>query len=1047
MWEVDPSGGRILDDVAFGVHDSLLTTELRSSLSELSQEFAQARFGLLEPATLTDRLTRHISVAVSRHLHGLDSDRDRVAAANTIIARLDLDAIVTSGDEVLTGIIRPVKTFRDVDVSRRPQIGFHDNALITNAPKEPSLASQLNSEFATAESVDLLCAFVKFSGIRLIEKDLRRAVERGARVRVITSTYLGASDPAAINHLTSLGAEVQVNYNTASTRLHAKAWLFDRHGSLSTAYIGSSNLSSAAIVDGLEWNVRLSDSTNHDLVRKFRATFESYWNDSAFETYDPATDSKRLNDAVAAARGYGEPRFGFDSSAETLPALDITALPHQMEILEDLAGERLRGNHRNLVVAATGTGKTVVAALDYRRLSLERGGRRPRLLFVAHRREILHQARATFRAVLRDGSFGEILMGELRPTEFEHVFASVQSLHEERLKTIDRGQFEVVILDEAHHVAAPGWRLAANHFRPSELIGLTATPERGDGQSILDIFEGRVASELRLWDALTSDLLAPFHYFGVADDVDLSTVRWTKGGYDAAELSATLATNAPRATKIIEATHRYLGDTSAMQALAFCVSVEHATYMDQAFTAAGYRSVTVVGDTPRAERERAVQRLRRGEVQIICCVDVFNEGVDIPEVDTVLFLRPTESVTVFLQQLGRGLRRAPGKAVLTVLDFVSKQSERFSYAERFRALTGVGRRHIEREVTLGFPTAPPGSQIILDRESQETVLENVRRGIRASKKTMAADLRELGSPRLKPFLSDSGWHVEDVYRSKGTWTELQRLARREESTIETRTRELLSRVRALAHVDDPERADAYSRILRGEAGHYDDMNPRDSVFAEMLFFSVWPGNTPRHDSFEAGLSTLRADRLLVDEVLNLLEATVAESHLGNTPAIRGRGHLALALHARYSREEILTAIRYSKFDARKPNSMREGVVFSTDEQLDAFLVTLVKAESQFSPTTMYNDYAISPSLFHWESQAGTRAASPTGQRYIRHEKQGSAVSLFVREEKEGVIGTSPYVCLGSANYASHEGERPMAIKWKLDAPMPTSLHRLAAAVG
>ncbi|SFS08774.1 Helicase conserved C-terminal domain-containing protein [Agrococcus baldri] len=1035
-----------MNKVPFGVHDSLLTAELLAAIDSMRPGIGEARFAALEPATLSDRLTRHISGVVRRHLAALSTDADRLDATNELVSRLEPGLTVRRQDEILAGVVKPVMGFQDVDVDRRPLIGFHDSALITNAPKEPSLASQLNSEFATAESIDLLCAFVKYSGIRLLERQLRRAIERGVPVRVITSTYLGASDAAAIEHLTRLGATVKVNYNTASTRLHAKAWLFERNGALSTAYIGSSNLSSAAIVDGLEWNVRLSDSSNHDLVRKFRATFESYWNDSAFEDYDTTTDRDRLRLAIAQAAGGEASRFGFDSAIDDLPAFDINPLPHQQEILEDLEGERSRGNHRNLVVAATGTGKTVVAALDYRLLSEQQAGRRPRLLFIAHRQEILRQARATFRAVLKDGSFGEILTGELKPTEYEHVFASVASLHSKHLSTIDPKQFEIVILDEAHHVAARGWRLAADHFEHQELLGLTATPERGDGKSILDVFDGRIASELRLWDALSSDLLSPFHYFGIADDVDLSGLKWARGGYDSVQLSAALSHNAARAGKVVDATRRYLGDTSRMRALAFCVSVEHATFMAEAFTAAGFKVAAIVAGTPKDVRERAVQQLRQGGLQAIFCVDVFNEGVDIPEIDTVLFLRPTESVTVFLQQLGRGLRRSQGKSVLTVLDFVSKQSDRFSYADRFRALTGVGHRHVVREIEEGFPTAPPGSQIILDRESQETVLANVKRGLRASKSVMASDLRELQSPELDPFLRDSGWSIEDVYRSEGTWTGLRRLALNDKSPIEERTAKLLKRSRSLAHVDDPERADAYSRILRGQSGSYGAMTERDRVFAEMLFFSVWPGNEKQFTSFEAGLAELRSDRLFVDENLNLLEAAKSASHVGNSPAIENRLHLVLSVHARYSREEILPAIRYSQLGSRRPNSIRQGVVYSKTERLDAFMVTLMKAEHQYSPTTMYNDYAISPTLMHWESQAGTREDSPTGQRYINHVAEDSAVVLFVREEKDGPIGTSPYVCIGGATYVEHEGELPMAIKWKLDKAMPTTLFQVAAAV-
>ena len=300
-----------------------------------------------------------------------------------------------------------------------------DAALLTNTRGEPSLGSELRAELDTCDEVDLLCAFVKWYGLRLLESELQRLKARGAPLRVITTTYMGATDPSALDRLVrDFGAEVKIQYDAQRTRLHAKAWMFRRRTTFDTAYVGSSNLSRAALLDGVEWNVRLSRVGTPALLEKFRGTFDTYWNDPSFETYDPDRDRDRLDDAFAEASG----RTTHDRVTLSLSGLEVRAFSYQQVMLDALEVERrVHDRHRNLIVAATGTGKTVVAALDYRRLS-EAAGARPSLLFVAHRGEILEQSLRTYREVLNDANFGELYVGGARPERWQHVFASVQSL-------------------------------------------------------------------------------------------------------------------------------------------------------------------------------------------------------------------------------------------------------------------------------------------------------------------------------------------------------------------------------------------------------------------------------------------------------------------------------------------------------------------------------------------------------------------------------------------------------------------------------------------
>jgi superfamily II DNA or RNA helicase len=441
--------------------------------------------------------------------------------------------------------------------------------------------------------------------------------------------------------------------------------------------------------------------------------------------------------------------------------------------------------YRNLVVAESGNGKTLVADFDYRRLR-ERL-QNPSLLFVAHRREILKQSRSAYRAVLRDGAFGELFVDGHRPDEWRHVFASIQSLSQISLDDISPDAFDVVVVDEFHHAKASTYERLLNHLRPRILLGLTATPERTDGQSVLEWFDGRIAVELRLWDALERGLLCPFQYFGVHDETDLSRIQWSRRGYDIAELENVYTGNQGRVSLVLQSIDK-IADPHAMRALGFCVSVAHAQFMASEFSRRGLPSTAVSAETSSDDRETALRDLRNGRMKVLFCVDLFNEGVDVPEVDTVLFLRPTESALVFLQQLGRGLRRTDTKSCLTVLDFIGGANRRFRFDLRFRALVGGHRSELIRQIEEGFPRLPSGCTIQLDRVAAKIVLENVRRSLGSSFAGLVAELRSMANARrqagsdptdirLADFLRDAGLEVDDLYKSAGwTWSRLRREA-------------------------------------------------------------------------------------------------------------------------------------------------------------------------------------------------------------------------------------------------------------------------------
>ncbi len=1000
----------------------------------LEPDFAQ-----IDDADSTHVLTRHLGAEIGRRLSSIRDPLQRLVAANQI-----LESIPGVGDEVLTPL-RELRALRSPGgpssagrLIKRPKTPLNDAALLTNAHGEPSLASELRAELDSADRVDLLCAFVMWHGVRLLEKDLERVRDAGVPFRVITTTYIGGTERRALDRLISeFGAEVRIQYDAARTRLHAKAWLFGRDTGFDTAYVGSSNLTTSAMLEGVEWNVRLSTAATPSLLDKFRATFDTYWNAGEFEPYDPDHDRDRLDDALNEASG----RSRHDRVTISISGLEVRPYPYQQEMLDAIAAERqVHDRHRNLVVAATGTGKTVIAALDYRSLcdGVDEASR-PALLFVAHRKEILEQSLRTYREVLSDANFGELYVDGSRPERWRHVFASVQSLTAYGVQNIPRDAYAVVVIDEFHHAQARTYRRILDHFQPVELLGLTATPERSDGTDVRSFFEGRTAAELRLWDALGADLLCPFHYFAIADGTDLRTVSWSRGRYDDVGLDNLYTGNDARAAVVLRELRSKVGEVGAMRALGFCVSVDHATYMTRVFNEAGVPALIVSGQTSSSDREEALRKLRRREVNVLFTVDVFNEGLDIPDVDTVLFLRPTESATVFMQQLGRGLRRTRDKAVLTVLDFVGLHRREFSFAARYRAMTGLSGKRLAKAAEEGFPFLAAGSQIVLDRQSQSMVLENLRSQIANRWQHIVAELRRSEDADLSSFLDSSGLELSDILRrGSHSWTRLRRDADQETLPGSDLEGHLLKRVRAFAHVDDQERARTYTALLDDAVLSYDDLSPGEQKYARMLFYSMWSDGGPT-ESYSAGLRALRSEPASRAEIRSVVDIAFDAARHVSVELGGSLSDIPLRVHARYQREEILAALDFP----RRPNSFREGVWYSADHNVDVFFITLKKSEADYSPSTMYADYPISPRLFHWESQSTTSVTSPTGQRYLNGT---SSVLLFARHEQKDEFGTSPYLCVGPATYSSHTGDRPVAITWRLEHALPTDFYNAATAV-
>lgn len=665
----------------------------------------------------------------------------------------------------------------------------------------------------------------------------------------------------------------------------------------------------------------------------------------------------------------------------------------------------------------------------------------PTLLFIAHRQEILKQSLGAFRQVLRDGSFGELYVDGHRPDEWRHVFASIQSLAQVDLDRLEPSAFDVVIVDEFHHAAAPTYRKVLEWLRPKLLLGLTATPERTDTGDILHYFDGHVAAELRLWDALERGLLCPFQYFGLHDNSDLTQVTWSRRGYDVTELENVYTADDARVKLVLHQLQSKHRDARTMRALGFCVSIAHAEFMARKFSEAGFPSQAVSAETDSDTRRIALANLRTGRLRALFAVDLFNEGVDLPEVDTLLFLRPTESALVFMQQLGRGLRRSDTKDCVTVLDFIGQAHRKFRFDLRYRAVTGGTRSEVEKQIELGFPFLPAGCSMQLDKVASKVVLDNLRSAIPSARPAMVRELRALmesdrfrqRAPSLIEFLHETGLELADVYKN-GCWSSLKRAAGIQMPAAGPEEDTIGDAFARLQHIDDPLRLGGYRRWLGSSPTEV--ISAADARIATGLAATIWGQRIP--PSLAEALSRLQSHPVITDELTELLDLLETEATHLTYPLATA---IPLSVHAKHSLVEVFAAIgRITPGDFYQH---REGVCYDEATNTDLFFVTLKKSDREYSKSTLYKDYAISPTLFHWESQSTTTVASRTGQRYIHHRERGGNILLFVRQQKKLDGNTMPYTLLGPVDYVSHKQERPIQFLWRLQRPMPADFFRQA----
>jgi superfamily II DNA or RNA helicase len=1038
-----------------GIYEKTISKSVKSQLQNLSDDL-EYHSDKIDNAELAQKLSRCVNNVLTKSLERIKKSGEQtktnrqIALVNKIFETM---AEYTDDDDFLyeqieeTELPEILTSIQNKQVAQklaiRPITSIAESTLFTGSSKEPSLGSEIQKEIVSANEICLLISFIRWTGLVLIYDELQEFTQAGGKLRVITTSYMGATDYKAVEKIAQLtNTEIKVSYDTKRTRLHAKAYIFKRNTGYSTIYIGSSNISRSAMEKGLEWNTKITQTDFPTIYQQSIARFETYWNQDEFVEfkYNNESHTIKLKNALSS------------ESNTNIGALsvnfDIKPYTYQLEILEALEAERqLYKNYRNLIVAATGTGKTIISAFDYKRYCDEHPKQANKLLFIAHRQEILRQSLTTFQVILHNPNFGDLWFNGETPTQSNHLFVSIQTLNSKNnWELFSSDHYDFIIIDEFHHSGAKSYKKILEKFSPKILLGLTATPERTDGaeKEIIDTyFDGHFSAEIRLPEAIERKLLTPFQYFGITDTVDYTKIRWRNGGYDITELENLLTDNNIRCNNILKNINKYVTSISEIRALAFCATQKHADYMADFFCNHNIAAESLHSGQSdhNVRRGNVVERLQKREINILCVVDIFNEGVDIPFLDTVLFLRPTESLTVFLQQLGRGLRLYDNKEVLTVLDFVGQAHMNFSFESRFHAMLGTTGTPIETHVQNDFANMPVGCSIKLERKAKEYILNNIQQYFKNGGGRFVN--------RIKSFTNDSGLELtmsnfinfynlklSNIYRYK-TWTELCEKA----GLLQWNDpdKEILKiSLRRIVHINSWK----YLQFLLTNWNelpniNYDTRTEKEQQFLRMFYYCIWkkPLSDYNFSSITDAFKQFFDNPFLTAEAKEILEYN--HKHIKFLEKeIDLPYELALDVHSCYIKDEIMAA--FGHHNLKEMPAHREGVKYFKDINTDAFFITLNKAEKEYSPTTMYRDYALSEILFHWQSQSTTPENSPTGQRYTKPQA-GHNVLLFVREQRTQDGLTSPYHFLGKCEYVEHQGTKPINITWKLHEPMPAYL--------
>lgn len=928
----------------------------------------------------------------------------------------------------------------------------NSNKLITNTQNQ-NLLNELQKSLKECKSFYFSVAFINFSGLQLLLDTLKELEEKCVPGKIITSTYLNFTDPKALDKIRSFkNIDLKVFVTNKEIGFHTKAYIFENEDNYKVI-IGSSNLTQSALKSNIEWNVEIISKQEAPFIQDVIKKYNNLWDISE------NVDDEFLEKYEAFIKQLKSINKNNNFIFENLKTITPNAM--QKRAIENLDRLRNHGEDKALVIAATGTGKTYMSAFDVKQCNPKR------LLFLVHREEILKKAKETFEKLLKDKSIQTgLFTGNSKEKEAPYLFATIQTMHK-HLESFDKDYFDYIIIDEAHHAASNTYLNVLNHFTPKFTLGMTATPERSDNNNIFDLFDNNVALEVRLHEALDEELIIPFHYFGVTDieGVDLSDVDID----NIAELTKRLKVN-ERVDFIIDKMNFYGNDGEYRKCLGFCVSIEHANYMAEEFNKRGIKSVALSGDDSVDKRDEYIKKLEddNDDLEVVFTVDIFNEGVDIPAINTVLMLRPTNSPIIFIQQLGRGLRKHDSKEFLTVLDFIGNHSKTFLIVIALNGSRYYDKDSLKVAVATNFANVPGCTHIQIDEIAKDQILEQIDNENFRSMKYLKEEYNEFktmnngrvpyllldyikfeGAPDPIKFIDNKKTYLGFVANVEKD-NELKKLLSDEK--FESALKELSSKLplkrvyefailKYLLKHDSITKDKAKSAILK-----YIKSVDDDSVLHSFEYL-----NQDYYDSVQIKGKLKLVDYIdevlyISDEFKNILDNVDYRKYIEDVI------NYGIFRYEKEFKEEYYSVPffklyeQYSMVDAaylsnyRKIHSSFRGSGLLVKGN-DYFLFIDLHKEEGIDERINYKDKFMSEEYFQWQSPNATKQDSDRGKNIIFNKDRGINLHLFVRKYRELDGKSEPYIYIGKGDTVEYEGEKPITVKIKLEHEVPASIYR------
>ena len=980
-------------------------------------------------------------------------------------------------------------------------IGNINELIINEKAKFRNFFIYLKQELLNCKKFYFIVSFIRYSGIQLLISTLDELEKQGIQGEIITSVYLNITDSKALQKLLSYkNIKVKI-YNNSSESFHTKAYLFEKE-KYHSVVIGSSNISQSALYSAEEWNVKLTDSSFFNIYGKSLNQFEKLWhsNEAIELTQDFIDEYEKYKKSVNVQNTFDYRKTKIEQENEFVPN------SMQKRVLQKLKETRINGNKKGLVISATGTGKTYLAAMDIKQFFEINSNTENKLfeindkksktsnikfLFIAHREELLENAINVFLKILKidKNEFGRIY-GGLKEIDKSIIFASIQSLRN-CYNEFKPSFFDYVIVDEFHHSMSESYLKTLSYFNPKFLLGLTATPKRMDGKDILSLCDYNVVDEIGIKEALEEDLIVPFHYFGVNDyTINYDNIPYKNGKYNEKILLENLLLNT-RTDYIVEKINKFGFDGDELSAVAFCQNIEHAFFMKEEFSKKGYKSAVITANTSSNERSENLEKFKNKKIEILCVVDILNEGIDIPTINLLLFLRPTMSSTIFIQQIGRGLRKAKNKDFVTIIDFIGNHKKDYLLINYFSSEVDnkdtlfTKKEKIINEIKNQFSNIPKSCYVELDRICQNRIIEKIEKINFSSKnilKEMYLDYKaEIGKSENEILkVSDFDTNIElfqELSLKLGSFYNAQ--LQFENSEIKQNKIFLLNseEIEFLAYLEKKLTiVEPFTylivkylinndfinlEIIVDEYKNYfnikDDFQKEyviNRIFTELVEDKILEKNSKnrlfkiskkynkifenkRENNDEINLKLIDLDNSqnsnynFKNRIEDLLYLGLSEFKKNNNLSIFHEN--ILIPYKKYKRVELQILL-----DSKVPKGSWRAGYANTDK--DICLFATIDKTHILQENLKYDNSLFADDIIQWISQPKTAHTSSVGKMFINHKKLGYNVHIFIRKFAfmDG-NKTNPFIYLGKADYYKSSGDKPMRILWKLEEKIPQEL--------